>query len=65
MMLYSDFALKQTAPGISGQEHEANFGLCLEPQRYPDAANRRHFSSAVLRPGESYVNISEYRFELL
>lgn len=65
MMFYSGFALKQTAPGIAGQKHEANFGLCLEPQRYPDAANRRHFPSAVSRPGDSYVNISEYRFEPL
>lgn len=65
MMFYSGFALQQTAPGIAGQKHGANSGLCLEPQRYPDAVNRRHFSSAVLRPGESYLNISEYRFKPL
>jgi aldose 1-epimerase len=63
MMFYSGFALEQTAPGIAGQKHGANSGLCLEPQRFPDAVNRRHFASAVLRPGESYLNISEYRFE--
>lgn len=62
LMFYSGFELEQTAPGIAGQKHGANLGLCLEPQRYPDAVNRRHFSNAVLRPGESYLNISEYRF---
>ena len=65
MMFYSGFALMQTAAGIAGQTHGPNLGFCLEPQRYPDAINRRHFSSAVLRPGELYTNISEYRFKPL
>jgi len=36
--------------------------VCLEPQRYPDSPNRRHFSLSTLRPGEQYRHVSEFRF---
>lgn len=37
-------------------------GCCLEPQRYPDAVHHPHFPSVVLRPGETYRQLTEYRF---
>lgn len=39
----------------------AHAGLCLEPQRYPDAPHHPHFPSSVLRPGEIYRQVTEYR----
>jgi len=36
-------------------------GLCLEPQRYPDAVHHAHFPSTQLRPGAIYRQVSEYR----
>jgi aldose 1-epimerase len=36
-------------------------GLCLEPQRYPDAPHHRHFPSTVLAAGETYRQVTEYR----
>lgn len=48
--------------GIEGVRHGA---LCLEPQRFPDAANHPHFPSAVLRPGEIYSQMTEYRFSMV
>jgi aldose 1-epimerase len=48
--------------GVQGVRHG---GLCLEPQRFPDAVNHPGFADAVLRPGETYRQITEYRFELL
>ncbi len=39
-------------------------GLCLEPQRWPDAINHPDFAGAVLRPGETYRQVTEYRFRL-
>jgi len=42
--------------------HKPRDGLCLEPQRFPDAPNHPDFPSAVLRPGEIYRQITEYRF---
>lgn len=37
-------------------------GLCLEPQRFPDAINNPGFAGAVLRPGAVYRQVTEYRF---
>ncbi|MEU8800412.1 aldose epimerase family protein [Spirillospora sp. NPDC048819] len=39
-------------------------GLCLETQRFPDAPNRPAFPSAVLRPGETHVSVTGYRFSV-
>jgi len=37
-------------------------GLCLETQHFPDSPNKPEFPSTVLRPGESYRTVTEYRF---
>lgn len=58
-----------TEPGI--QVYTANhlgppFGphaaVCLETQNFPDAPNRPAYPSAVLRPGEVFRSVTEYRF---
>lgn len=36
--------------------------ICLEAQNFPDAPNQRHFPSAVLLPGERYLNRSLFNF---
>lgn len=46
----------------SGLAQVRHGGLCLEPQRFPDAIHHPHFPSAVLRPGEVYSQITDYRF---
>ncbi len=48
--------------GIDGRKYEANAGLCLEAQSWPDAPNHAGFPSIELRPGEEYRQVSEYRF---
>lgn len=37
-------------------------GCCLEPQRFPDAINHPHFPQCTLRPGETYRQLTQYRF---
>ena len=37
-------------------------GIALEPQHVPDSPNLPHFPATVLRPGEVYRQISEFRF---
>lgn len=39
----------------------AHAGLCLEPQRYPDAPHHPNFPSSTLRPDETYRQVTEYR----
>lgn len=49
---------------LNAGPHGARAGLCLEPQRFPDAPNHPAFPSAVLRPGETYRQVTRYRFNL-
>lgn len=51
-------------PGLGGRVYGARAGLCLEPQIWPDSPNNPHFPQAILRPGEVYRQVSEYRFQL-
>lgn len=37
-------------------------GVCLEPQRFPDAVHHKDFAQSVLRPGETYRQVTEYHF---
>ena len=39
-------------------------GIALETQHYPDSPNRPDFPSTVLRPGEKFYSVTEYRFKV-
>jgi aldose 1-epimerase len=70
--------LSTTEPGLqfydgqkltgSGSDGSLAFGplsgCCLEPQRFPDAIHHPHFAQSLLRPGERYRQVTEYRFLL-
>jgi aldose 1-epimerase len=36
-------------------------GIALEPQHWPDALHHKHFPQIMIRPAETYRQISEYR----
>ncbi|MCL2488634.1 MAG: galactose mutarotase [Oscillospiraceae bacterium] len=38
-------------------------GFCFETQFYPDAPNQPHFPSPLLRAGERFRSVTEYKFE--
>ena len=48
--------------GRGGRSYGPYAGLCLEAQRFPDAMTYPHFQSPILRRGERYQEITEYRF---
>lgn len=62
VQFYDGAKVSPAVPGLGGVRYGAHAGLCLEPQRFPDSPNRPHFSPCVLRPGEVYRQISEFRF---
>lgn len=62
LQLYDASGLGPAHPGLDGKPHFRNGGLCLEPQKFPDAVNHPEWPSPVLRPGETYRQITEYRF---
>ncbi|NVK36199.1 MAG: galactose mutarotase [Rhodobacteraceae bacterium] len=49
-------------PGLDGATYGQRSGLCLETQRWPDSINHENFTDAVLRPGETYSHVTEFRF---
>ncbi|HUT92122.1 MAG TPA: aldose epimerase family protein [Thermoguttaceae bacterium] len=50
-----------TQPGV--QLYTGNRrGFCLETQHYPDAPNQPKFPSTVLRPGETYHEVTIHKF---
>lgn len=48
------------SPANGGFKQHTAF--CLESQHYPDSPNRPDFPNTVLRPGERYHQVTEYRF---
>lgn len=62
LQVYDGFKLNTPVAGLDGAPYGANAGVALEPQHAPDSPNLPHFPSTVLRPGEVYRQVSEYRF---
>jgi aldose 1-epimerase len=62
VQLYDAAKLACPVPGLDGARYGAHAGMCLEPQRFPDSPNHRHFSPSRLAPGETYRHVSEFRF---
>jgi aldose 1-epimerase len=62
LQLYEGSNLAAGHPGLDGRPHFPHAGLCLEPGRFPDGPNHAGFPSPVLRPGETYRQVTEYRF---
>jgi aldose 1-epimerase len=61
---FFDGATMRPMPGRGGVTYGPYGGLCLEPQRFPDSPNQRGFTDCTLRPGETYRQTTEYRFEV-
>ncbi|MBN2475496.1 MAG: galactose mutarotase [Pirellulales bacterium] len=49
------------AGGVAYQEHHA---FCLETQHYPDSPNQDEFPSTVLRPGQTYEQVTVHKFSV-
>lgn len=48
--------------GKGGTGYGPSAGLCLETQHFPDAVNKLHFPSPILRAGETFRSRTTYRF---
>ena len=62
LQLYSGNFLDGSVAGKGGRLYRQADALCLEPQIWPDAPNRRDFPSARLTPGAVYRHRTLYRF---
>lgn len=64
LQLFTGHFPDREAAGLGGIPYRSRAGFCLEPQIWPDSPNQPYFPQAVLRPGEEYRQVSEYRFRL-
>lgn len=62
VQFYDGTHLGVPVPPLNRPETKGNAGLCFEPQYFPDTPNQPQFGSATLRPGETYRQVTEYRF---
>jgi len=56
---FLDGVLKNTRGGAKYVKHA---GLCLETQHFPDSPNQPSFPNTILKPGETYQQITVYKF---
>jgi aldose 1-epimerase len=62
VQLYTANFLDGSLVGKGGVRYEKHSAFCLEAQHFPDAPNKPHFPSTVLRPGETYRQKTVHRF---
>ena len=62
LQFYDAAKLHCPVPGLDGTLYGPHAGFCMETQLFPDAPNKPHFPSSVLRPGERYAHATEFRF---
>jgi len=58
---FLDGTLKHTRGGAKYVKHA---GLCLETQHFPDSPNQPAFPTTILKPGETYQQITVYKFSI-
>lgn len=63
VQFYAGHKVGREQQGLDGRRYGAHAGFCLEPQVWPDSPNRPYFPQAVLLPGETYRQTTEYRFK--
>lgn len=62
VQLYTGSMINVAVPGLEGRRYGPFAGFCLETQVWPDAINHKGFPQAVLRPGETLRQETDYIF---
>ena len=63
IQFYSGNFLNGTLTNTSGgTKYIKHAGLCLETQHFPDSPNQSSFPTTILKPGETYRQLTIYKF---
>ena len=62
VQLYTGAYVDSPVPGLGGRHYGPFAGFCLETQVWPDAVNHGNFPDAVLRPGKTLRQETDYVF---
>lgn len=65
MQFYIPSADFSCLAGHEGKRYGTFYGFCLEMQHFPDSPHQPAFPSTVLRPGETYRQVTVYKFETI
>lgn len=65
VQFYDGTYLGVPGPGRGRARIGGNAGFCLEPQFFPDTPNKPDFGDCMLRPGQTYNQVTEYHFRAL
>ena len=60
--VYTGNFLDGSLVGSSGRAYRQGDGLAIEPEHFSNSPNEPHFPSTVLRPGQRFTSVTEYRF---
>lgn len=62
LQIYDGAKIDIDVPGLMGQAMHTYEGLAIEPQIWPDANHHSDFPQAILRPGDSYAQHTQFIF---
>ena len=62
VQFYTGNFLNGSLTGKGAKKYIQHSGLCLETQHFPDSPNQPSFPNTILRPGETFHEITVYRF---
>jgi aldose 1-epimerase len=65
VQFYTGNFLDGSLTGKGDVRYEQRYGLCFEPQHFPDSPNQPNFPSVVLNPGEEYRSTTIWRFSTI
>ncbi len=62
VQFYTGNFLDGSLTGKGGKKYVQHSGLCLETQHFPDSPNQPSFPNAILKPGETFHQVTVYKF---
>jgi aldose 1-epimerase len=62
LQFYTGNFLDGKITGRGGVVYKKHAGFCMEAQHFPDSVNRPEFPSVILKPGQTYTQMTVYRF---
>ena len=62
VQVYTGNFLKDDRVCKDGARYALHHGICLETQVFPNAMEFSHFPSPILKKGEVYDTVTEFRF---
>jgi aldose 1-epimerase len=65
VQFYTGNFLDGTITGKYGVVYNQRYGLCFEPEHYPDSPNQPNFPSVVLNPEEEYNTTTVWKFSVM